>query len=320
MLNSLQTVAPTTIVKSITSRGGSLNFEPEDDLCNEILLRQRDQKSENAIEDCPKGYPRLAAFLDIDENFMLYRRFGFLQARILLYKQDELRRLEHTLDRLDKVDEVTRPDMLLSREKDDADDDFRMKLIHQIDEKFRDYAQLLIVARDLAAFSRPPTRDYLNIRKYFDEQAPLCNVESYIYHREDIVTLKPGREHSWLDSIVESILRRLSGRIVRVVYIHNSCVRLLQRERVELLVSLIITVIIVAILIIPIYLLFYLTVGTQTNHSMAIIISVLLIFTLLFSGVLSLFTRAKRHEILAAAAAYCAVLVVFIGNVGKLNT
>lgn len=65
---------------------------------------------------------------------------------------------------------------------------------------------------------------------------------------------------------------------------------------------------------------------------------ILLIFTLIFSGILSLFTNAKRHEILGSAAAYvaasnlwyercligdenryCAVLVVFIGNVGKLN-
>jgi hypothetical protein len=78
---------------------------------------------------------------------------------------------------------------------------------------------------------------------------------------------------------------------------------LYHRERIEIIVSLVITIVIVAILITPIYILFYLTVSPQTGHSIVIIISVLLIFTLLFSGVLSLFTRAKRHEILAAAAA-----------------
>ena len=36
--------------------------------------------------------------------------------------------------------------------------------------------------------------------------------------------------------------------------------------------------------------------------------------TLLFSASCSLFTRAKRHEVFAATAAYCAVLVVFLGN------
>ncbi|TVY85009.1 hypothetical protein LSUE1_G003434 [Lachnellula suecica] len=261
---------------------------------------------------------------------MLYRRFGFLQARLLLYKQDELRELEGTLDRLDKVDEKTRPDMLQSREQDDADDTFRKNLMHEIEETFKEYAQLLTVARDLATFNRPPTRDYLSIRRYFDEQDPVSNMESYIYHKEDIVTLKPGREHSWLDSFVESILRRCDSKVIRYVFSTPELrdkadpklagVWLIQRERIELLVSLIITIVIVAILIVPIYILFFLTIGPQNGHSISIIISVLLVSTLLFSGVLSLFTRAKRHEILAAAAAYCAVLVVFIGNVGKLST
>lgn len=50
------------------------------------------------------GYPRVAAFLDSDENFMIYRRFGFLYSRVLLQKQDELRELEETLDEMDQRD------------------------------------------------------------------------------------------------------------------------------------------------------------------------------------------------------------------------
>lgn len=50
------------------------------------------------------GYPRVAAFMDSDENFMMYRRFGFLYSRILLNKQDELRKIEERLDKLDQID------------------------------------------------------------------------------------------------------------------------------------------------------------------------------------------------------------------------
>ena len=42
--------------------------------------------------------------MDSDENFMIYRRFGFLYSRILLSKQDELRKLEEDLDALDMSD------------------------------------------------------------------------------------------------------------------------------------------------------------------------------------------------------------------------
>ena len=63
---------------------------------------------------------------------------------------------------------------------------------------------------------------------------------------------------------------------------------------------------ILALLIVPVYFLWHIarTATTFTNATTAVIIGILLVFTLIFSGVLSLFTRAKRHEILAAAAGY----------------
>jgi hypothetical protein len=95
---------------------------------------------------------------------------------------------------------------------------------------------------------------------------------------------------------------------------------------------------IVALLIVPIYLLYNVvkdTDGKLNDHATGVCIAILLVCTLLFSAVLSVFTKAKRHEILGAAAAYvlvdvrrlacmltfadwsryCAVLVVFLGNV-----
>ena len=64
---------------------------------------------------------------------------------------------------------------------------------------------------------------------------------------------------------------------------------------------------IVALLIVPIYLLYNLvkdTDGKLDDHATGVCIAILLVCTLLFSAVLSVFTRAKRHEILGAAAAY----------------
>ena len=110
------------------------------------------------------------------------------------------------------------------------------------------------------------------------------------------------------------------------------------QSRIDLCASSLITFMIVALLIVPIYLLYNLvkeTDGKLDDHATGVCIAILLVCTLLFSAVLSVFTRAKRHEILGAAAAYvsanlrrhplvltpadwtryCAVLVVFLGNV-----
>jgi ABC-type Mn2+/Zn2+ transport system permease subunit len=61
---------------------------------------------------------------------------------------------------------------------------------------------------------------------------------------------------------------------------------------------------ILALLIVPVYTLWRLTRNVESGEIIAVVIAVLLAFTLVFSGVLRLFTRAKRHEILAASAAY----------------
>lgn len=61
------------------------------------------------------------------------------------------------------------------------------------------------------------------------------------------------------------------------------------------------------LLIVPIYVLWHLINGVDTPtpdpRAYALCIGILLVFTLASSAVLSLFTRAKRHEILASAAA-----------------
>lgn len=114
-------------------------------LLNELCGGGTDFKlSHQLVLSCPEGYPRLAAFLDSDENFMLYRRFGFLHARLLLYKQDELRRLEMELDNMDQTDARENPIILQSRRKDDAEVGDRKKLLQTIDLKLKEYGALLL--------------------------------------------------------------------------------------------------------------------------------------------------------------------------------
>lgn len=89
------------------------------------------------------------------------------------------------------------------------------------------------------------------------------------------------------------------------------------KSRIDLLVSMIIAIMILVLLVVPIYILWHLVNSAGSGKTDSICIATLLLFTLAFSTAVSLFTRAKRHEALAAAAAYCAVLVVFLGNVGN---
>jgi hypothetical protein len=56
------------------------------------------------VEDHPDGWPRLAAFLNSEDHFGIFRRFGLLHCRILLELQIEITELENRLVALDRKD------------------------------------------------------------------------------------------------------------------------------------------------------------------------------------------------------------------------
>ena len=86
-----------------------------------------------------KGYPNLAAFQDSSENFMLYRRFGYLQSRLLLDKQDDLRRLQEALDTYDKDN----PLILTTRSLTEDEALPRKHLLHNIEQAITSYSMLI---------------------------------------------------------------------------------------------------------------------------------------------------------------------------------
>ena len=57
-----------------------------------------------SVENYAEGFPRIAAYIDSDVDTALFRRFGRLNARTLLYREVELNDLEKKLDELDQTD------------------------------------------------------------------------------------------------------------------------------------------------------------------------------------------------------------------------
>lgn len=73
-----------------------------------------------------------------------------------------------------------------------------------------------MAAQTLASFNPASKRDYRSVKNYFERNAPICGVESYIYCKEDLITLKPGRENAWLDGIIHKVLHNLPSKHIRV--------------------------------------------------------------------------------------------------------
>lgn len=77
--------------------------------------------------------------------------------------------------------------------------------------------------------------------------------------------------------------------------------------------NLVITSVIFVLLAAPVLVMYKLS-CLKTTEAVFAAIGVLMVFALLFAAALSMLTKARRHELFAASAAYCAVLVVFIGS------
>src|SRR5438045_1204622 len=76
---------------------------------------------------------------------------------------------------------------------------------------------LLIKARELVSFQRPTNRDYRSVQTWFHNVRPIVECEeSYIHCREDIVSLRHGREWAGFDGLIENLLDRLNCSLIRV--------------------------------------------------------------------------------------------------------
>ena len=73
------------------------------------------------VESCPLGYPRLAAFNASEQNFMLYRGFSYVHARLLLDLQTGIQVLERELDEFDNEDNTDEKQLRLQCWEEDLE-------------------------------------------------------------------------------------------------------------------------------------------------------------------------------------------------------
>lgn len=153
---------------------------------------------------------------------MIYRRFGFLHTRLLLQKQNELTEMEKELDYIDtrdKREDVYALQRRMYDERRNLAGETRKQLLGRIEEALLKYDQLLLNSQQLVGANRPTDREHRSVVYFIRHKAPLAEGEAnYIWHKDDLMTLRPGRETAWLDSIVTRILRTLPRKAMKKVF------------------------------------------------------------------------------------------------------
>ena len=197
------------------------------------------------MEDYPIGYPRLSCLLNSDDSFVMFRSFGQLHTRLLLYKQDQLREMEEELDIIDNRDNQHEETQLYlkSREEDDERDPpmggrSRKELLSSIQVALIEYGncpmtesstqwriadmkkisgQLLKQMDDLRNMRKPVEQDWQSIRHYLRNKQPVLQQDASAFsHKDDLVTTS-RKEHPKLNATIESYLRWYPNRLIKVL-------------------------------------------------------------------------------------------------------
>jgi len=99
-----------------------------------------------------------------------------------------------------------------------------------------DTGELLLQAQQLVSMNKPAARDQQSVQCFLEngslvdgqllENGSLVDGQSirpllqgdteFVYHKEDLVTLRPGRESAWLDALVERLLKVFHCRAIQV--------------------------------------------------------------------------------------------------------
>ena len=79
-------------------------------------------------------------------------------------------------------------------------------------------AELLLKAQELKGLEKPSTRDYRSVLHFMENDGGQVFEEEsgWIYDKEDLITIRPGREHAWLDGLMERMLKAFQCRLLKV--------------------------------------------------------------------------------------------------------
>ncbi|KAG9231492.1 hypothetical protein BJ875DRAFT_506648 [Amylocarpus encephaloides] len=172
-------------------------------------------KSRPTVEHYRQGYPRLAAFLSLDPNFTIFRRFDTLHLRVLLEQQDRLCELQQQLEDCDDAETVQLN--LSSRRQDD--NRTRRNVLQQVAAELKDYDKGVLRFHRMISLPRARKRHRRSVHNWVDGNKPVVRSESaspmaapiakdYIaLHAED--SDRAGFER-FLDRVVQSCPRLAS--------------------------------------------------------------------------------------------------------------
>ncbi|KAI5865961.1 hypothetical protein GGS23DRAFT_362489 [Durotheca rogersii] len=300
----------------------------------------------------PQGFEKLAEWTASipDYEAYIFRRFDRLSARNLQFLESELATLEEELQDEDQdarkhagkaADAVTLRNWTKFEElaaREGTKESRRMKLGREINEKLKNYYEMLVLQSKIVAMGRPEKYQLSVVRKYFhgsdgipedelgnsqprqptgskdvekgadkgleyDHSRLLAGPdESRLKNKKELLALNPPSEKDLITQMIRSHPGFLPKEISPDGKREYTNEKVIGRVAAILSVSLAIGLMLGAI--------FSLRAVQSDGGRIGLIVA----FTVTFAVTVGILTDAKRAEVFASSAAYAAVLVVFVSG------
>ncbi|TVY58597.1 hypothetical protein LCER1_G001571 [Lachnellula cervina] len=257
----------------------------------------------------PEGLAQLACFMNSNDDWAIFRRFGYLSTRALNQLQIELTDLEKELNNLDDGDAAD-PHMrkrLRGYEGFPGWNEGQLDLLSKIRKKLSEFYELLLRDSQVRDLGKAPPRHYRGLFNWVFGEHPLCpEKEDFIFHAEDFVSVAKHSDkgtplaefiQTFFDYSPESRLKSLFQTDRELSKSRDRYVDYYSPSRLNIFVKAVTVSLAIGMLLIPVMLLFLVP---MSRESMAWLVFG---FVMVFAATLSVISQAKVQDILVGTSA-----------------
>ncbi|KAI4227341.1 MAG: hypothetical protein L6R36_002484 [Xanthoria steineri] len=203
-------------LKNLVRRLRKTGEDDDDDFTDDYEVDQIVKSLDHYIV----GYPKIAALANADPSFLIYRKFGWLHNRLLLYLQDELVALEFKLNKLDRNTFANDNDVKLkSRREDYNNPGLRRDTVKQIAEKLKEYDEHLLRFQKIQAIKRPTLRNQTSFYNFMTQTRSIVSSESkWIREGVDLAALAHEDEPGWFAAFLIDLSHKTSTRATQALF------------------------------------------------------------------------------------------------------
>ncbi|KAI0975149.1 hypothetical protein F4678DRAFT_318818 [Xylaria arbuscula] len=278
----------------------------------------------------PAGYPRLASLMGAHPEMTAFRRFGSLNALNLLYLQADLIGLENELQKQAEIDAASghfensiydRDWRTLSESaKTEGGGSTQWHTVLKVRDKLKEYNQAICLQQIIAKLGAPSEQDFTSLQQWMKDPSMgnvyLLGADSDVwetFNASELVCLKPNKSDSlvtrFLTNKIVTSYHYIVGHHFRkpdALDIHQNTVYYSQNGIIRL--SMLFGTVLASVLLVGSIVILY------SLRTMPTRLTLIGVFTAMFSLGLGIFTNGRIIEIFSATAAFAAVQVVFVSG------